>query len=238
MWPFSYLFKPHQVARSNVASTNPILYDNGSGVNEFFRRGTEYFGRQVIPPDNKFSDGTPSFMAPPSHYHLLQTETFHVESGQGIWYLGNGSSKKVLTLKAGDDITIPRFVAHRFENMPGSTEPLSILYRYDAQRYDMERRFFCNTLTYLDDCRLAGGVAPSLLQLCVFCADCWMPIDAFPWVPVGGEYVRCLVNTVFTFGLAAVGRVVFGYRGSYPEYHLEEGSLPEGYFGKASKKDL
>lgn len=68
-----------------------------------------------------------------------------MESGQGVWYLGNGGSsssgsssktkKKLITLKAGDDITIPRFVAHRFVNMPGSVEPLSILYRYDAQMY-------------------------------------------------------------------------------------------------------
>lgn len=235
MWPFTVLFKPLEVPRTHVATSNPILYDYGSGVNEFFQRGTDYFGRQVVPPDNKFSKGIPSFMAPPSHYHLLQTETFHVESGQGIWYLGNGSSKKSITLKAGDDITIPRFVAHRFINMPGSTEPLSILYRYDAQMYDMERRFFCNALTYLDDCRLAG-VAPSLLQLCVFLSDCWMPIDAL-WVP-GGEYVRCLVNTIFTFTMAAVGRVLFGYKGSYAEYHMDEGSLPSGYFSEVSKKDL
>lgn len=231
MWPFTKLLKPVEVPRSHVATSNPILYDNGSGVNEFFRRGTDYFGRQVVPPDNKFSNGTPSFMAPGSHYHLLQSETFHVESGKGIWYLGN----KTLTLKAGDNVTVPRFIAHRFENVPGSTEPLSILYRYDAQMYDMERRFFCNTLTYLEDCRLAG-IAPSLPQLCVFCWDCWMPVDIL-WVP-GGEYVRCLVNTIFTFSMAVVGRLVFGYKGTYPEYHTSEASLPPGYFSNVSKKDL
>ncbi|KAJ4386401.1 hypothetical protein N0V93_009296 [Gnomoniopsis smithogilvyi] len=231
MWPLTQLLKPLEVPRSHVASKNPILYDHGSGVNEFFQRGTEYFGRQVVPPDNKFSDGTPSFMAPGSHYHLLQTETFHVESGEGIWYLGD----RVITLKAGDDITIPRFIGHRFENMPGSTKPLSILYRYDAQRYDMERRFFCNALTYLDDCRLAG-TAPSVPQLCVFLSDCWMPGQIL-WVP-GGEYVRCLINTIFMFFMGAIGRWLFGYKESYSEYHTSEANLPPGYFSKQSKKDV
>lgn len=224
-------FRPLEVPRTHVANINPIFYDNGRGVNEFFRRGTDYFGRQVVPPDNEFADATPSFMAPPSHYHLLQTETFHVESGEGIWYLGG----KTISLQAGDSITIPRFVAHRFMNTPGSTKPLSVLYRYDAQMYEMERRFFCNALTYLDDCRLAG-VPPSLPQLCVFLSDCWMPVDVL-WVP-GGEYVRCLVNTVFTYLMAGVGRLLFGYKGTYPEYHTVEANLPSGYFSDLSKKDL
>lgn len=165
--------------------------------------------------------------APISHYHLLQTESFHVESGEGLWYLQG----KTIYLKAGDDITIPRFVAHRFENVPGSTQPLSILYRYDAQRYDMERRFFCNTLTYLDDCRVAG-VSPSVLQLCIFLSDCWMPGD-FLWVP-GGEHVRCLVNALFMWTMAAIGRLVFGYKGAYSEYYAPK--VGGEYFKSSSKK--
>lgn len=167
--------------------------------------------------------------APIAHYHMLQTESFHVESGEGLWYLRG----KTIHLKAGDNITIPRFIGHRFENVPGSTEPLSILYRYDAQRYEMERRFFSNTLTYLDDCRVAG-VSPSLLQLCVFLADCWMPGD-FLWVP-GGERVRCLVNAIFTFTLATIGRLIFGYKGNYPEYYVHK--VGHEYYKSGSKKEL
>ncbi|KAI7780741.1 hypothetical protein LA080_015638 [Diaporthe eres] len=225
--PLSQLLKPTVVPRSQVAHLNPILYDDGRAVNEFFAPGTEYFGRQVVPPDNKWSDGTRSFMAPISHYHLLQTESFHVESGEGLWYLRD----KTIYLKAGDNITIPRFVAHRFENVPGSTQPLSILYRYDAQRYEMERRFFSNTLTYLDDCRVAG-VSPSVLQLCIFLSDCWMPGD-FLWVP-GGEHVRCLVNALFMWVMAAIGRVVFGYKGAYSEYYVPK--VGGEYFKSSSKK--
>lgn len=167
------------------------------------------------------------YKAPISHYHLLQTESFHVESGEGLWYLRG----KTIYLKAGDDITIPRFVAHRFENLPGSTQPLSILYRYDAQRYEIERRFFGNTLTYLNDCRLAG-VPPSVLQLCVFLSDCWMPGEFF-WVP-GGEHVRCLVNALFMWTMAIIGRLVFGYKGAYPEYYVSK--VGGEYFKKSGLK--
>lgn len=60
--PLFQLLKPTMVPRSQVAQSNPILYDDGRAVNEFFTPGTEYFGRQVVPPDNKWSDGTRSFM--------------------------------------------------------------------------------------------------------------------------------------------------------------------------------
>lgn len=60
--PLFPLLKPTVVPRSQVAHLNPILYDDGRAVNEFFAPGTEYFGRQVVPPDNKWSDGTRSFM--------------------------------------------------------------------------------------------------------------------------------------------------------------------------------
>lgn len=181
----------------------------------------------MLPRPSCLYEITDTHEAPIAHYHLLQTESFHVESGEGLWYLRG----KTIYLKAGDDITIPRFVAHRFENLPGSTQPLSILYRYDAQRYEMERRFFGNTLTYLNDCRLAG-VEPSVLQLCVFLSDCWMPGEFF-WVP-GGEHVRCLVNAIFMWTMAIIGRLVFGYKGAYPEYYVP--MVGGEYFKKSSLK--
>lgn len=153
-------------------------------------------------------------MAPMSHFHLLQSESFHVASGRGIWYLGD----RVLQLKEGDDIVIPPWISHRFENIPGSKESLVILYCYDAQYFEMEESFFRNALTYMDDCRKAG-VAPSLLQLCVFCTAGWMAPDIVPVPKVAGEYVRCAVNIVVMWVLALVGWLVFGYRVSYVEYY-------------------
>ncbi|KAF2158395.1 hypothetical protein M409DRAFT_61697 [Zasmidium cellare ATCC 36951] len=208
------LFQPLQVPRTKVSHLNLITYDNDSAINAFYRSGTAYFGKQSVPPDNKWPDGTPSFMAPISHFHLLQSETFHIKSGRGIWYLAN----KKIELGEGEDITISPCISHRFENMSGSTEPLVIEYRYDPQRFAMEERFFRNMLTYLDDCRKVEK-QPSLLQLCVFLAGAWMPGDILPVPTVAGEYVKCFVNAVFMWVLAAIGWAIFGYRISYKEYY-------------------
>jgi hypothetical protein len=170
-----------------------------------------------IPHDNKWSDLTPSFMAPMSHYHLLQTESFYISGGSGYWFL-NGRRHH---LRTGDTITIPRFHAHRFESIHNDTQtPLRIEYRYDAQMYDMEERFFRNVLTYMWDCKRAG-VEPGLCQICVFLAGCWMPgeILRVPWI---GEYGRCLLNTIFMWTFAAVGLVFLGCRTNYREYYDPE----------------
>ena len=129
-------------------------------------------------------------------------ETFYLESGSGIWYL-NG---KEIPLSAGQTITIPRFYPHTFKNA-SKTEPLVILYRYDEQMYHMERRFFANTLTYLNDCRVQG-VEPSLLQLSVFLSEAWMPGEFIPVPKIAGVHFKCLVNAVFMWIGAAIGRWV------------------------------
>jgi mannose-6-phosphate isomerase-like protein (cupin superfamily) len=128
------LFKRLEVPRTNVATSNPIVFEKGQAELEFWSDSTDYIGTQTIPVENKWSDGTDSFMSPPAHYHLLQTETFHVVSGSGIWYLKG----KEVKLRAGEDITIPRCCWHTFKNLPGSKEPLVFSYRYDKQRFIME----------------------------------------------------------------------------------------------------
>lgn len=208
------LFTPLSVPRTPIATDNPVNFDSSRGGFGFYTPNHKYLGWQVIPHDNKWSDGTPSFMAPMSHYHLLQEEKFHVQSGSGYWSMQG----KKIKLNAGDDITIPRFVAHRFESIPNEKqEPLVILYRYDSQRWEMEERFFRNVLPYMYDCKMSG-VEPNVLQLCIFLADCWMPGEFFPMIP-GGEYVRCAVNTAFLWIMAVIGLTLFGYKRSYIEYY-------------------
>lgn len=85
--PLFQLLKPTVVPRSQVAHLNPILYDDGRAVNEFFAPGTEYFGRQVVPPDNKWSDGTPSFMGmiPPFFASIVATTLCEQSKGFRVW---------------------------------------------------------------------------------------------------------------------------------------------------------
>jgi len=212
------LLTPLHVPRTKVSTHNPINYDSGRGQQGFHAPGSPFSAWELIPHDNKWSDGTPSFMAPVSHYHLLQTESFHVDSGSGYWFLRG----RKIRLAKGDEITIPRFVAHRFESVPNEKEePLVISYRYQTGMVEMEERFFRNTLTYLDDCRKAG-VSPSLPQLCLFLADCWMPGEFVPCSWLLGEYGACFVNALFMWIMAAIGMVVFGYRRSYREYYDPE----------------
>lgn len=220
------LFQPQQVPRTNVASQNVIKYEDGRGVLEFFTPSSPWLGRQVTPHDNKWKNGTPSFMAPISHFHLLQEEKFRVESGSGYWIMGG----KRIKLVQGEEIIIPRCVGHRFESTNEDNEPLVILWRYDAQYWEMEERFFRNALTYMDDCRQIG-VEPSIFQLCVFLADCWMPGDIIPCP--GGHYVRCAVNAVFMWVMAAIG-LLLGYKRSYIEYY--DPDMSNERIAKESKK--
>lgn len=214
-------FRRVEVPRTNVAADNPIYYgDHKEGAQGFYTPSDKFFGMEIIPWNNKWADGSPSFMAPLSHYHLLQTESFYVESGSGLWIL---SGEKHI-LKAGDEITIPRWRPHRFESIPTEKkEPLVIRYRYDSQFWEMEERFFRNVLTYLDDCR-KHKVEPSILQLCIILAECWMPGQFLPCPIPGlvGDYLGCLINTLFMGVLAFIGRFLYGYKGSYIEYYDPE----------------
>lgn len=90
--PLFQLLKPTVVPRSQVAHLNPILYDDGRAVNEFFAPGTEYFGRQVIPPDNKWSDGTRSFMGMSLPFFAFVVQTTSGEQSQAfhVWDVLHG----------------------------------------------------------------------------------------------------------------------------------------------------
>lgn len=203
--------------RKRRLNENRSIYEDGESVSEFYPAGGRFLGRQVVPADNKRKNGSRSFMAPVSHIHLLQDELFRVASGEGDWYLRGEAAPR--RLRAGDEIVIPRYKPHRFENAPGSTEPLVIEYNYATSMREMELRFFCNVFAYMDDCYQAG-LDPSICQLCVFCTDAWMPIDL--GLP-GPEVINLIVGTLFLWVLAAIGYFVLGYKPTYDEYYQEGG---------------
>lgn len=195
-------------------STGTVTYEDGVSLAEFYPPHDKFLGRQVVPPGNKLLDGSKSFMAPVSHIHLLQDEIFYVKEGEGLWYIRGQGPRH---LKAGNSITIPQFVPHRFENASESNV-LTIEYNYDESMRDMEMRFFYNVFAYMDDCRRAK-VPYSILQLCVFLADCWMPIDL--GIP-GPSWINLALSTLFIFTAAAIGRSIFGYERTYQEYYQED----------------
>lgn len=199
-------------ARTNFAHDETIHFDSGRGKIGFFSPDSPYSGMQETPHDNKWTDGTPSFLPPISHYHLLQKETFYIAQGTGAWTLRG----KTTRLSKGDSITIPARAPHRFESVSNEAqEPLVIWHRYDPPYWEMEERFTRNTLCYMWDCQRAGK-EPSILQLCIFAADAWIAAEVVK-APVG-EFVVCLMNTMITWMMAAIG-LLLGYKRSYIEYY-------------------
>lgn len=198
--------------RTNFAHDETILFDAGRGKLGF-APSAGYFGMQETPHDNRWSDGTPSFLPPVSHYHLLQQETFHVVQGSGLWVL-NG---KATRLTKGDTIKIPARSPHRFESIPNEAqEPLVVWHKYDPGYWEMEEKFTRNMLCYMWDCKQAG-MEPSILQICVFVADAWIAAEVLK-VPGGGGPLVCLINSLVTWLAAAIG-LLLGYKKSYPEYY-------------------
>lgn len=173
------------------------------------------FGTQTFPLKQAEHGFESSFYMPPPHYHLLQDEYFHVESGEGIWHLWGG---KTVRLKKGDDIVVPQGKWHTFDIAPESKEPLCVSYRYDAEMAEMEERFFRNVLPYFADCRKAGR-SPSVFQLMVFAMYNWMPIAV---ASVGPEWFNLVLNTVLMVMIGCVGQFLLGYKPSYPEYYNEK----------------
>lgn len=198
--------------RTNFAHDETIIFDSGRGKLGF-SPNPEYSGMQETPHDNKWSDGTLSFLPPVSHYHLLQEETFYVAQGSGTWVL-NGKHAR---LTEGDSIKIPPRSPHRFESIPNAEEkPLIVYHRYEPEYSAMEEKFTRNLLCYMWDCKQAG-IEPSILQICVFSADAWISAEVVK-VPGGGGILVCLINTLLTWTVAAVG-LLLGYKKSYMEYY-------------------
>lgn len=44
--------------------------------------------------------------------------------------------------------------------------------------------------------------------------------------------LKFLLNTIFLTVVAVIGRLLFGYKGTYAEYHTTEDKLPEAYYAR------
>jgi mannose-6-phosphate isomerase-like protein (cupin superfamily) len=199
--------------RTPTASQNPIFYEDGRASQHFHSPSEPYMVTDTIPATT-LAHGR-SFFNPPPHFHMYQTEEFHVVSGTARFFL-NGSSHDY---NAGEIIHIPIGAYHCFENASTTGEDLVIEFRLDVQDWVMEERFFRNFFGYLDDVRKAGQ-QPSIHQLFRFLYSVNGPL-AVPVPSAKSNWISRLVSwLVMVVAGVLIGEWMLGYKGTYPEYYI------------------
>lgn len=204
-----------QPPRTNNASNDLTLYENGTSSVQYHRRGSNYMMTHTIPPTHP-KDG-PSIIQPPFHYHIYQTEKFHVAQGTAHMFFGLDKKPTVtLSAKGGrNSAVLGPCRYHRFENA-SATEDLKIDIQLDPEDYENEQRFFRNFFGYLDDCK-RNKTSPSIFQLFVFLHSADTPL-AVP-MPFGMETLGVYVSRILLIIVAYVGLYLLGYQQSYSEYY-------------------
>ncbi|KAK4493881.1 hypothetical protein PRZ48_015066 [Zasmidium cellare] len=210
----SFLRAPHP-PRTNNASKDLTIYENGTSSVQYHQKGSDYMMTHTIPPTHP-RDG-PSIIQPPFHYHIYQTEKFHVTQGTAHMFFGlDQKPTTTLSAKGGrSSAVLGPCRYHRFENA-SSTEDLKINIQLDPEDYENEQRFFRNFFGYLDDCK-RNKTPPSIFQLFVFLHSADTPL-AVP-MPFGLETLGIYVSRVLLIVVAYIGLYVLGYQQSYPEYY-------------------
>ena len=202
--------------RTTNASNNPIIYDDGRSSVTFQAPGSQYIMTHRIPPTT-IEHGI-SIVAPPLHYHIYQDEYFHVQSGIGNFYRGFDKTPfAVLSGSPGAQsaASVQAGQFHKFENASQTTD-LVVDIHLTPETYENEQRFFRNFFGYLDDCRATKRV-PNLFQLLVMLDSANTPVA----VPMPWGWMARLASRLLTTGGALVGRWVFCFQSSYPEYYEE-----------------
>ncbi|CAG8955680.1 hypothetical protein HYFRA_00010945 [Hymenoscyphus fraxineus] len=200
-------------ARRHTANISTITYENDTSSQTFHGNKAPYFVTHTIP--NK-----KSFLNPPTHLHLFQTEDFLVEKGTGIFYqptASNPAHRKVVKTAGDPPVHLPMGTYHRFENASDSEE-LVVKLRIDPPGSNAvnEEQFFRNFLGYLEDCRIHGS-EPSIFQLELFLYT----VDVSLAIPCpGSDGVKWWVSRIVMFILGVViGEWMLGYKRTYPEYY-------------------
>jgi mannose-6-phosphate isomerase-like protein (cupin superfamily) len=142
--------------RSSVSfSSDPKLLNTQASI-----------GFTLPPCEPGLSPKDNSIMIPAFHLHPSQSETFYITSGTCLFTL----NREIISLVAGEEITIPKGEYHRFTNA-SSTESMSLEAWYDPADLAREERVFRNLCGYLGDHDSGtGGMLGniSILQLSLF----------------------------------------------------------------------
>ncbi|KXT04773.1 hypothetical protein AC578_9738 [Pseudocercospora eumusae] len=148
----SFLRAPHP-PKLHQADQDLTIYENNTSSVQYHSKGSKYMMTHTIPPTDP-KEG-PSIIQPPFHYHIYQTEHFHVLSGTAHLFFGLDNKKPTLILSSSSShpethhqsssssATLGPKRYHRFENA-SKTHPLKINIQLDPENYENEQRFFRN----------------------------------------------------------------------------------------------
>ncbi|KAJ9603163.1 hypothetical protein H2200_012458 [Cladophialophora chaetospira] len=201
--------------RTTTAHLNPITYDGGRASQHFHNPSAKYLVTDVLPATTP-KHGR-SFMNPPLHFHMYQTEDFEVVSGLGRWFIDG----EPILVKPGESVHIPMGAFHRFENASEDGEDLVTSFRLDEQNFEKEERFFRNFFGYIEDAYKAGQ-QPSLFQLWLFLNSVDAPV-VLPGLGEKSNFLARQASWLFMFiGGVVIGGWVLGYKATYPEYFVSE----------------
>ncbi|CAO1615367.1 unnamed protein product [Parajaminaea phylloscopi] len=120
--------------------------------------------------------GRKSTATPPYHYHLYQTETFHVQEGT-LSYLIDGVEGK---LQEGEKVSIPPYRPHTFWNDETTGKDLVVnITVQGGPNPGFDETFVHNFYGYLSSRVMAGG-SPNPVQMLRFLDDADVIIADFP----------------------------------------------------------
>ncbi|KAG6986466.1 hypothetical protein G7Y79_00082g100820 [Physcia stellaris] len=197
-------FLAPRLSKTPTATQNPLRTEDSQNAFHFFAAdpSVEFAMKAHIKPG-------PTIHVPPYHWHKYQTETFLIHSGT-MRATQEGSDK---IIPAGQSITVEPGLYHTFYNN-SMTENLSFSTGLDPMERERDEAFFRNIYSYLDDCRKAGK-SPHIAQLMLFLYF----FDCYPALPGPKSLSRPLSQVlVFVVGIM-VGKLLLGFKESYPEYY-------------------
>ncbi len=134
-------------ARTRNAHNNPVFFDDGRSSIEFKPPSNRYLVVNRLPPagapDDEVAGGggasikANGALAPPLHWHVSQTETFHVLQGTAQFTLDGRRH----VARAGDTVTINPGVFHTFRNASGREE-LVVEFVLEPRARERDEAFF------------------------------------------------------------------------------------------------
>ncbi|CAN8102007.1 unnamed protein product [Discula destructiva] len=211
--------------RSKICHRDTIRLDGGRSVVQFKPPGDRYLVINRLPPALTASEarrqglhhhkGANSSLAPPLHRHLKQEETFHVISGTAKFTVGGQRTGHERLAHAGDVVVIPKREVHAFCNASEEVE-LVIEFVLDPSSRRTDECYFRNVWGYRNDLKQAG------MDRSVFQALLFMHRGGVLMALPGPETVSLVMGLLLNYiGGVLIGKIILGYRDSYPEYYHE-----------------